>query len=249
MPLFGKKVKKVKRIYIPVDLVQKYASQGLSESQIISRLEAQGFEPERIQKAIRIALSKEIKGEVPTRVVKGPTPMGEIPFKAPGEVPTYEKHKVPRHPRMGYPPERVIPPGRPQPTRFAEAPETHLTFERRPPQVFEEPAMGEITVEEIVEGIVAEKWEEFEERLSNFEKRDLQLQGQIEDIRKKITEIEKKMKEKEQTLLSRFGEFGESMDSIEGRIGSIERIFKDFIPELTENIKIMSEIVEKTKKK
>ena len=32
-------------------------------------------------------------------------------------------------------------------------------------------------------------------------------------------------------------EFGGSMENIEGRIGSIERVFREVLPDLTENIK------------
>ena len=49
-------------------------------------------------------------------------------------------------------------------------------------------------------------------------------------------------------MLSKMDEFGESMTGIEGRIGSIERVFKDFLPELTTNIRTMSDLVERMKK-
>jgi len=49
-------------------------------------------------------------------------------------------------------------------------------------------------------------------------------------------------------LISKLEEFGGSMENIEGRIGSIEKVFKDFLPDLTQNVKIMSELVEKMEK-
>lgn len=91
-------------------------------------------------------------------------------------------------------------------------------------------------------------WKDFEERLSAFEKRDLQLQNQIEELRKKLNSFEGILEEKEKTLFSKLEEFGDSVTGIEGRIGSIERIFKDFLPELTTNIRTMSELVERLKK-
>ena len=217
--------KEVRRVYIPVDLVQKFSSQGLSEQQIVSKLKSAGFDDVRINRALQIALREEVKRSPPTETVSGPTPMGEGQF--------------------GYPPERVVRSQEPEPVRYAEPPETRMTFERQEPERFEVSNVREITVEEIVEGIVAEKWEEFEDRLGNFEKKDIQIQGQIDDLRKKMDEIDKSIKDREQTLVSKLGEFGGSMDTIEGRIGSIEKVFKDFLPQLTENIKAMSNIVEK----
>ena len=227
-PFRGEK-KEVKRVYIPVDLVQRYASQGMSEQQIITKLKEQGLDEARINRALQIALREEVRRSPPQEAVSGPVAMGE------------------RQP-FGNPPERLVAPTEPAPVRYAEPPQTRMTFERQEPEPYESPELGEITVEEIVEGIVAEKWEEFEDRLGNFEKKDIQIQGQMDDLRKKIDEVDKKIREREQTLLSKLGEFGESMDTIQGRIGSIEKVFKDFIPQLSDNIKAMSEIVEKHKK-
>jgi hypothetical protein len=226
---FKEQKREVKRIYIPVDLVQKYSSQGMSEQQIVSRLMNEGFDEARINRALQIALRETVRAPPPREEVAGPVPMGE------------------RQP-FGYPPERVVPPTEAALVRYEEAPQTRMTFEKQEPEQFQVPELGEITVEEIVEGVVSEKWEEFEDRLGNFEKKDIQIQGQIDDLRKKIDEINKSMRDREQTLLSKLGEVGESMDTIQGRIGSIEKVFKDFLPELTENIKVMSEIVEKHKK-
>jgi len=225
---FFKSEKQVRRVYVPVDLVQRFASQGMNEQQIVAQLKSQGFDDSRISRALQIALREEVR-RAPPAEISGPVPMGE---------------KQP----FGYPPERIIEPTEPSPVRYAEAPETRMTFERQEPEPYQVPELGEITVEEIVEGIVSEKWEEFEDRLGNFEKKDIQLQGQIDDVRRKTDEIDKSIKDREQTLVSKLGEFGESMDTIQGRIGSIEKVFKEFLPELTENIKIMSNIVEKHKK-
>lgn len=261
------------RVYIPVDLVQRMASQGMSEQEIISRLRTQGFSPNQIDRALTMALKTEVTGHAPPqREFEPPTVEGPEPLPLPTEAPTERLPPLPpremgqpisRNPEpMRYPermmppqqrftpPERIVPPREARPVMLPAAPTEEFTFERAPVEPYEESAgIGEITLEEIIEGTVEEKWTEFEDRLAGFEKRDLQLQGQIEDLRKKIEELDKKEKAKEQTLLTRFDDFGESMSTIEGRIGSIERVFKDFLPELTQNIRAMSDMVEKTKKK
>jgi len=235
---FLRKKKEVKKIYIPVDLVLSYASQGLSESEIISRLQSQGFEPEHIDRALRIALREKITAGIPS-AVEVPTPISEA-----GPVPMGE---VTRHPPMGYPPERFVPPTEPKPVSLEAAAGAPFTFEKKP--VAEAPPLEEITIEEIVEGIVAERWKEFEERLNSFEERDMKLQNQIEDLRKRIKEFEGSLKEREVGLSSKLEEFGGSMENIEGRIGSIEKVFKEVLPELATNIKVMSDLVEKIKEK
>ena len=241
---FGKKKTEKKKVYIPVDLVLRYSGEGLSEPDIIARLEAQGFSQHHIDKALRIALKERVVSgapptpmatpEEPVPEVPSPMPFGEVPTGAPieGPVPMGEiRSPMP----LGYPPERIVQ----APPPITEQPE----FKRA-----ELPPPTEITVEEIIEAIVAERWRDFEERLSVFEKRDLQLQHQIEALRKEVNAIEEVLEEKEKTMISKLEEFGGSIEGIQGRIGGIERVFKDFLPELTTNIKTMSSLVEKMKK-
>jgi DNA-binding transcriptional MerR regulator len=233
----GKKKEEAQKVYIPVDLVLRFCDQGLSEPEIIARLEQQGFPQEHIDKALRIALKeKVISGAPPTPMEvtqEAPEAPSPIPFGAmetpTGPVPIGEVTRRPMP--MGYPPERLVEQEQPEEARRSES----------------QPAT-EITVEEIIEAIVEERWKDFENRLEEFEKRDFQLQSQIDEIRKKIVVIEAIVNEKEKTVLNKLEEFGESVTGIEGRIGGIERVFKDFLPELTTNIKTMSDLVEKMKK-
>ncbi len=239
---FQKKKEEVKRVYVPVDLVLSYSSQGLSENEIKDRLCSQGFSPDLVDKALRIALKEKVTSELPQ--VNPPQQQVHVP----------QMHTMPqtmevsRHPMpMGYPPERVVSPDEPRQLPAEQAAQP-FTFEPAASRIPESP-IGEITIEEIIEGVVNERWQDFEERLVDFEKRDMLLEAQIEDLRKRSKEIEGMLREKEKGLVGKLDEFGGSVENIEGRIGSIEKVFKDFLPELSQNIKNMSELVEKIKEK
>ncbi|MCD6477173.1 MAG: hypothetical protein J7K26_03385 [Candidatus Aenigmarchaeota archaeon] len=218
--------KPVKKVYIPVDIVQALASQGKTESEIETILRSKGFNDKQITMALRLALKDKVSAPVsnkkleqklpiretpiPRQMVSGPVPMGE-PIG-------YQKFKPPQ-------------------TEKKEEPK--FTFEEPSKPIA--PAEPEITLEEIIEGIIAEKWEAFEERLANFEQKDLQLQEQINDLRGKIEELKKELDKREANIINKVGDYGTSMENIEARIGSIEKIFKDFIPELSETLKKLSE--------
>jgi DNA-binding transcriptional MerR regulator len=241
---FKKKKEEPEKIYIPVDMVLSYASQGLSEAEIISKLQAQGFAPEYIDRALRMALKERVTTSVeePSETMET-TPTLSAPPMVGLQMPT---EPVTRHPTpLGFPPERVVSPLGPRSVSLEQA-ATEFTFEPKEVRTPEAP-IEEVTIEELIEGIVAERWQEFEERLTDFEKRDFQLQAQIEDVRKRIKEFEDSLKTKETGLTGKLEEFGGSMENIEGRIGSIEKVFKEFLPDLTENIKTMSDLVEKIK--
>ena len=158
----------------------------------------------------------------------GPEPMGET------------------HPPLGFPPERIVP-TRERPVEVPYTYEPYEPTEEISGEIHEEYPLEEVTVEEIVEGIVAERWRDFEEILIEFEKRDTQLQGELSDLRKRLKEVEDSVKEREKTLLAKFEEFGVSMENITGKIGAIEKIFRDSLPELTTNIKTLSGLAEKIK--
>lgn len=146
-------------------------------------------------------------------------------------------------PELGVPPERIVPAAT-RPVEYATAPtEEEVIMGRLPKRIAEAPT--EITLEEIVEGIVAEHWSEFEDRLANFEKRDIQLQAQIQDLKKAMDELEGRLKAKETDMVGRLEGMAESMTGIQGRIGGIEKVFKDFLPQMTENVRTMAEVVEK----
>lgn len=144
---------------------------------------------------------------------------------------------------IGVPPERIMPAST-RPVQYSTAPTEEEMMGGRQPRRIPESA-SEITLEEIVEGIVAEHWSEFEDRLSNFEKRDIQLQSQIQDLKKAIGELEGKQTAREADMITRLEGMGESMTGIQGRIGSIEKVFRDFLPQMTENVRTMADVVEK----
>lgn len=242
-PFSSKKPENPQRAYIPVNLVQRYASQGIPEREIAARLRSQGFVPGQIDAAIRAVLRERVAG--PQRGPPERAPMLQERQPAPDEFPTMQMgtreqrgetgEATPLPPRRE--PQRIEMPQQ-MPAQETE-PEPRFTFEGGQNPL--EPALGEVTLEEIIEGIVAEKWNDFEDRLANFEERDLQLQQQIQEVRHSIKDVEKAVESKEQTLSGRFDEFSGSVSEIQGRIGSMEKVFKEFIPELAKNVKTLSE--------
>jgi hypothetical protein len=251
LPFMSKKpAEEPKKVYIPVDLVLSYAAQGFSEADIFSRLQSQGFEPEHIDRALKIALKERVNA-APGVELRQPQATLPQPTDFYGPAPEPMVSRRPAAP-LGYPPERVIQDQEQRPMTLEDVGRSNssnaYTFEQKSqPQQQERSPIEEITIEELIEGIISERWKEFEERLSDFEKRDMQLQSQIEDLRKRLKEIEATIGEKDKGLSGKLEEFGGSVENIEGRIGSIERVFREVLPDLTQNIKTMTDFVEKVK--
>jgi len=264
---------------IPIGMIEKMASEGMSESEIISQLQKRGFSPVQIDRGLNQALKNQITG--PPKPMKRSNPMIQKPpvphmhggegeaYGRPAyprprtqpnpsvEMPSHERSPpIPRHPEhsqsIGRPPERIV--GgpmmeEPETMMFSQAPS--MSPQEMPMQFPKEEHMApdEITLEEVIEGIVAERWDDFQERLANFEKRDIQIQSQINDLRKQIEEVHSKLKEKEENIVGKLDEYGDSFTGIEGRITNIEKVFKDFLPQLTENVKTIRKIAQQMETK
>ena len=170
-----------------------------------------------------------------------PTTMASPPRRQLDIMPPQEAMTARRD--IGIPPERMV--SSDARTVRQTSPREQEMRARTPERTSELPS--EITLEEIIEGVVADYWGEFEERLVNFDKRDVQLQSQIQDLKKAMGELEGKLKTREADMVGRLEGMGESMNNIQGRIGSMEKVFKEFVPQMSENIRTMADVVEKFK--
>ena len=107
----------------------------------------------------------------------------------------------------------------------------------------------EISLEELVEEIVEEKWHESITELKDVEKAIVQLQDQVKFLNEKIKHIGKSGDEKKDEIKKMIEESSVHMENIGSRVGSVEKAFKEFLPSLTENVRSLSGIVEKMQKK
>ncbi len=221
--------------YIPVDIVQKLASQGMPEPEIISQLRVQGFSPMQIDRALSQAIKSAVsrpqypiqpRTAPPERVVPGPQVRTAI-----------EPAPLPESPPFDFSPQ-------PQEFTFEETPQEFVEKPEVPQQV----SGPEITLEEVIEGVIADRWEGFEKRLIGLDQRDQQLEQRIEDMRKQVDDLRILANKSEQTFVGKLEEYGGHIGGIESRIGSIEKAFRDFLHELTENVRTISDIVDKLKK-
>jgi|GEM_PF-4677136 len=134
-----------------------------------------------------------------------------------------------------------------------KAEKQEYTFEEKPEEVAPTPEVPsisptEITLEEVIEGIIAEKFTFLEERFSDFDKKDLQLEQEIEGLRARIEELELALKEREKTLDEKFDNTMAKMEAIEGKLGATQKIFSETLPELTSKVRMINESIEQIKK-
>lgn len=105
----------------------------------------------------------------------------------------------------------------------------------------EETVSPEIIVEELVEGVVEEKWQKLESRLEGMEN--------------EISKVYARLKQAEQRTAvaplkdERIDDYTERLEDLEARIGGLEKAFKQFLPALTRNIESLSGMIHEMKQR
>lgn len=217
MGLFGKKPESAKG-YAPVKEVEKMRMSGTSDRDIIKKLKADGFSYSEIEKAMLQSLKQNVSSE-PVASPAEET-WGEITSK--DETPTlediYGKPEEPKGPSV----EDLMAPG------------------------MQESDIGpEMAIEELVEGVVNEKWEVFEKELKKLKYDEEVLMRQIKQLESLTSTTGKDSKFI--ALERKFGEMETRLTDMEARISGLEKAFKQFLPSLTDNIRNLSNMIREMK--
>lgn len=107
----------------------------------------------------------------------------------------------------------------------------------------------EISLEELVEEIINERWGDLNKSLKGYEETLYQTKSRLDSLEGKMNKLENKEEKEKERLGKKLEETKSNIQGIESRISGIERAFKEFLPQLTDNVKDLSEIVNKMKSK
>ena len=221
--------KKKKDAPVPIDEVQRLTKSGLSDRDIIKELKDKGYSYDHIEKAMLQAVKAgvgeeekekpiEEKEERESMIGEYEEPENELPI---GELPTGEL------PVSG----ELYPTERGEPLQEITLPKT------------EEP---ELIIEELVEGVVEEKWQRFDEEFKRID-------DKFDKIRVDFEQMKQKTEEKKEVQVKDFGaeivELSNRFEDLEARIGGLEKAFKQILPTLTRNIESLSGMVHEMKRK
>lgn len=200
---------------IPLKEVETLRRTGVSDKDIIKKLKSDGFSYSEIEKGMLQSLKQNISDD-------SSSPMNNESWKKNEESPTFEDI-------YGNQPEAKEP-----------------SFEElMAPGIAESDISPELAIEELVEGVVNEKWELFEKELKKIRSDEEMLLRQIKQLE---TVSSSTGKDSRASVIERkISEMEERMGDIDARISGIEKAFKQFLPSLTENIRSLSEMVREMK--
>ncbi|MCS7123151.1 MAG: hypothetical protein RMJ17_01050 [Candidatus Aenigmarchaeota archaeon] len=220
MPIFGKKEDKRGRGVIPVDRVKDLSSKGFSEPEIIDILRREGYSPEEIDKAFTQTIKTAVEGK--EEVKQETTTTSITPSSPTTSLPTLKELES-------------IFEAKPKTMETLEVPETSLPSSTR--------ALSEEYIEYIIDQKLIEVYQRFEDiyyRIEEIEKSMKEMNNNISNLaRKKLIEGEE--------LGKKFESFSENIQTITGRVSSLEKAFKETLPSLVEAIRSLNESLRRSR--
>ncbi|MCX6815662.1 MAG: hypothetical protein NT120_02330 [Candidatus Aenigmarchaeota archaeon] len=136
----------------------------------------------------------------------------------------------------------ATPPVQNQPTQ----PEFELpTFQEDNQEI--DPDQANAILEELVEGVIDEKWQKFETRISKVDETFDKIRAEIRQFEERVSQDRKQSPTRD--LEIKISDIGEQIDDLDARVGGLEKAFKQFLPSLTRNIEALSNMIHEIKEK
>ncbi len=207
---------KKKREGSPVDEVQKLTSSGLSDKDVIKKLKSEGYSYEQIEQAMLQAVKQGVGSN-------------QSSFQ---NYPQQQNYAQPS------------PQGSIEDVYSKDTEEEQVQFPElgAPAQQEELDISPEAIVEELVEGVVEEKWQKFQQRIEKTESEISKMKIMLEQHKETAVQAAP-------DVGPRVNEMSEQLDDLQARVGGLEKAFKQFLPSLTQNIDSLSKMIHEMKQK
>jgi uncharacterized protein (UPF0335 family) len=235
--------KKRDRGPVPMGEVERMISSGMSDKDIIKDLKNRGYDS--IERAMLQAVKQGVGEEKPSPkpASRAVPPAGDVSrdeYSTLEEV--YGAEEEDNVPIERLPQELM--PSQPVPRGLKPGP----LQEKIPDEFAEDLPKPEIIVEELVEGVVEEKWQKFKQRLDRLEDEFESIKAGEKNLGEKI-EMSEKESPQTREMEGKVSEISTQMEELEARIGGLEKAFRQFLPSLTTNIENLSDIIHQMKRK
>jgi len=102
-------------------------------------------------------------------------------------------------------------------------------------------------LEELIEGVIDEKWQKFEDRIAKVEETFDRIKAEIKQFETRLAEERNQSPMRD--LEIKINDIAEHLDDMDARVGGLEKAFKQFLPSLTRNIESLSQLIHEIKEK
>ena len=123
-------------------------------------------------------------------------------------------------------------------TEMPEMPETSL------PQGYQQ----QYPTEDYIDYIVQARMAEVGDRVNEFTIRYQEMEKRIGTISEQLSQLMQTRSSEQQQVLERMDSFGDAVNELNTRIGSLEKVFKETLPALIEGVRALSDLVQRLKR-
>ena len=100
-------------------------------------------------------------------------------------------------------------------------------------------------IEKIVESMIEEKSSKLKDELNNLTSWKEDLTKQVGDFKNQLDELNQKFSDTQNAMLGKVEEYNKSIGDVNVEIQAMGKVFQKLIPEFTENVRKLSESVNK----
>lgn len=218
MAWFGKK--KPPKNDTPIDQVRSMRDQGIDNNRIIQTLQRDGYTSAKI-------------------------------FEAMNQVDMMPKYEQPNPEQTDMPPENVQASTEATPSPMYTQPDYGQTTFRQPPeQPLNIPPYQDksLEVEEIVESVIEEKWEDIAKDIQKVVEWKNATEAKINAIENNFASLKADFDKLHQAVIGKIGEYDKNILNVGAEVKAMEKVFSKVLPVFTEKVNQLSDAADKIKK-
>jgi hypothetical protein len=208
----------------PINEIMQMRKQGLSNNQVIQNLQREGYTNTQIFDAMNQADTK--------MAVEGVTPAGNIMGNE--QMQAGQQSMEQGGALFTEPPQNAI--SQPQESQGLNLNEPTQSFNSE-----------QVKVEELVEAIIEEKWEELLRDVNKIVSWKNKVESRISEIEVKVDHLKENFSDLQKAVIGKVNDYDQHILEVGSEIKAMEKVFSKVLPMFTENVSELNNIANKLK--
>ncbi len=100
-------------------------------------------------------------------------------------------------------------------------------------------------IEKIAESIISEKWNKVKEELDSLTSWKTEIGTQVTSFKSQLEALDKKVADAQNAMIGKVDEYNKSLGGVNVEIQAMGKVFEKIIPQFTDNVNRLSEMVDK----
>ena len=100
-------------------------------------------------------------------------------------------------------------------------------------------------IEKIAESIIGEKWNKVKEELDSLTSWKTEIGTQVTSFKSQLEALDKKVADAQNAMIGKVDEYNKSLQGVNVEIQAMGKVFEKVIPQFTDNVNRLSEMVDK----